>query len=142
MLKLALSGSPLNLSVPFLAKLALKFARGKKRIARFAAALNVRIDIPGLTEEQEATLLEGTIGTALDAAEAALHGQDVVTALSKRDTTREALLFVRENVDEFLGEGINIPLVPEWIEGWTAQALIKLIDERALPWVTKAQRLQ
>lgn len=128
-------------SAPMLARIALTFARSPRRIRRFATAINARVDIPGLTEEQEQALFERTIGVSLDAAAAAIEGKPVLAVDSLRETTRDAVLFLAENIDE-LAEAIDIPFVPETTERWLASEIAEALEERVLPWIETASRLQ
>jgi hypothetical protein len=128
-------------SAPMLARIALTFARSPKRIRRFATAINAKVDIPKLTEEQEQLLFERTIGVSLDAAAAAIEGKPVLAVDSLRETTRDAVNFLVENIDE-LAEAVDIPFVPETTERWLAEEIAEALQERVLPWIETAQRLQ
>ena len=141
-MKRSLSNAKARISTPLVASLALKIARSKKRIRKFAAFINLKVDLPGLDESQEQAVLEATLGTVLDGVQAAIAGQPVLTVLSQRDTTKAAVLYVRDHVEEFLGPGVDIPIVPEWAEEMAADELVAFIDEHVLPWIEETSRLK
>lgn len=133
--------SNLKPSSPMLASIALRFARSPKRVRKFATHLNAKWDLPGLSEEQEQVMLERAIGVALDCAAAAIEGKPVLSVVSLRDTTREALVFLRAHLDE-LDAAVDIPFVPDVMERWLTDELREVIDDIAIPWVDTTPRLQ
>jgi hypothetical protein len=137
---LSLAGTGIRLSSPWVTNIALKYAR--KRLKPFAEYVNAKVDVPGLTEEQEEALLEASLGLGLDAVAAALRGENVLQAISRRDLAQQALWFVRDNIQDFLGADHDVPLVPEWMEEQAAGAIVELIDKRVLPWVENSPALR
>lgn len=132
-----------KISVPFFAKFALQYARSPKRIGKWAAFINVRVNLPYLTEEQEQKLYEETLGTVLDTVINVLDGQPILTAISQRDTVRDAMLFFRSALVDAQGNPeFDIPFLPQWIERPALEELLEFIDEHALPWVETTPRLQ
>jgi hypothetical protein len=131
----------LSASVPWVVSIALSWARN--HVPKLAAFLNTKVDIPGVDEQTEEIILETTLGTALDAIQAALNGQSVITVISKRDTTRAAILLFRDHVHEIMGD-IETHL-PSWampLEAWSADEIVDLIDTRVLPWIDGTPKLQ
>ena len=133
-----------KLSAPFVARFALKFARSPKRIKKWATHINARIDIPGMTEDQEQVFYEKTLGTVLDTVAKVIDGQPILTAISLRDTTRDALVFLRDylNTLDATDEAFDIPFLPDWMEDRGIDMLIDFIDDHAIPWVDTTPRLQ
>ena len=97
---------------------------------------------PVIGEREEQAVLEATLGTVLDGVQAAIANQPVLTVLSQRDTTKAAVFYVRDHVEEFLGPGVDTPIVPEWAEEMAADELVAFIDEHVLPWIEETSRVK
>lgn len=133
--------SKLNPHAPMLARIALSFARSPKRIKRFAAFINARVDIPKLTEDQEQEAIESAVTVALDAAQAALDGKPVLSIHSLRDTTEQAVRFLDEHIDE-LAQDAHIPYVPDVLKSWALEEIHQALHDRVIPWIEQAPALK
>ncbi len=132
--------STLKPSAPTVALIALRFARRPKTIAKFARFLNAKVDVPGLDEEQEQVAIERGITAALDVAVAAIEGKPALGVESLRDTTRAAVEFLADNIDD-LAEAVDIPFVPETMERWAAEELGDFLRDSVIPWIEQTSRL-
>ena len=117
------------------ARKAVKFALSRR--GDFVNFVNEKIDLPVLDETQEAALFTSLVESSLTAIDALLGG-DLSAAdesiLSKRAVVANALDFAAGHVADFMGEGIDIPGVPESAELFIGEALERFLVDVAIPW--------
>lgn len=117
------------------ARKAVKFALTKR--SEFVDFVNAKLDLPMLDEAQEQQLLTALVESSLTAIDALLGGElsaADASILSKRAVVANALDFAASHVAEFMGEGIDIPGVPESAELFVGEALERFLVDVAIPW--------
>lgn len=123
----------LNFSKRAIARRAITYARNHKD--EFIALVNAKLDVPMLSEAQEARTMAVIVDTSLAALETFLDGGTLGDIMiSKRGLVVSAAEFAAENVDDFLGAGFDVPGVPETIEVWAGNGVAEFLKSVVIPW--------
>lgn len=98
-------------------------------------AIVARVNIS--TDERERAALTYLADRGLETFRSVLEGDKTLDWLgSKQACAIGVLNLVHDNIDTWLGDDVDIPGVPEWLEQYGADAIQTFIREVALPWAS------
>ena len=111
-------------------------------IPEFAQEMASRFDVPVLSEADEGQAVATALHASLLGIQKVLEGQGVAVevAFSKRDLVKSALALAAKNIEGLMGEGLDIPGIPEELEVWAGKQLRGAFD-RGVIWAASTALL-
>lgn len=125
-----------------IARKAVKYALARR--GEFVAFVNGKVDLPLLDETQEEAILTLLVDGSLVALDALLGGELAAadeSILSKRALVLNAADFAAENIAHFLGEGFDVPGIPETAEVFVGESIAAFLRDSVIPWALESPLL-